>query len=66
MNQNFTIKVRHLPYLGNLWVLFAVFSACLLLLGSPTYVQQGTIIKIAGNLFSYLSCNRSLHSAMLQ
>lgn len=50
MNQNFTAKVRHLPYLGNLWVLFAVFGACLLLLGCPTFAQQGATIKITGTV----------------
>lgn len=46
MNQTFTTKRRHIPDLGNLRMLFEVFGACMLLLGNPTFAQQGATVKI--------------------
>ncbi|QNN43706.1 SusC/RagA family TonB-linked outer membrane protein [Pedobacter roseus] len=50
MNQNFTARIRHLPYQGNLWILLSVLCVCFLLLGSSTFAQQGATIKITGTV----------------
>lgn len=58
MNQTFTTKGRHVPDLGDLWILFEVFGACVLLLGNPTFAQQGATIKITGTVNSNLFIRR--------